>query len=87
MARTTKRLTKSGPKKQKFDPRSVLKPVKSSNIEKMGWHNNIIYVLFKGDKLYAFNGFDLETFGAIIKAESVGKALHALGVKGTLLNA
>ena len=79
MARTIKKKAAS----KKFDPHSILEAVKSSHILKMGWHEGKTYVLFKGEVLYEYVDFTQKQFHEIRDAQSIGKALHATGVKGT----
>lgn len=76
------RTTKKKAVAKKFDPYAILEPVVSSNILKMGWHEGISYILFKGEVLYVFKDFTLKQFHDIRDAKSVGKALIATGAKG-----
>lgn len=81
MARTSKRNTK---KVERFDPRSILVDVVSTNVKKMGYHKDTMYVLYVGDKLYYFEKFDEQLYRMIRKSDSIGKALNQTGIKGKL---
>jgi hypothetical protein len=50
--------------------------VDSSNIDKLGYENETLYVLFKNGGLYKYNSVPLFHYQEIIKAESVGKYLN-----------
>jgi hypothetical protein len=52
-----------------------LLPVQSSNIAAVGYDavQNILYVQFKGkDTVYEYHGVPLETYEAMMNAESIG---------------
>lgn len=54
----------------------MLQPVTSSNIDKVGYDNNKLYVLFKNKSLYVYNNIDENVYNEMLKAESIGKFLN-----------
>lgn len=59
--------------------------VVSSNVSFIGHRDNKMYVQYKNESRYVFDGISKELFDSILKSESVGKAILATGVKGTKL--
>lgn len=56
--------------------------VNSSNISSVGHEGDTMEVLYKHGTPYRFSPIDKDTFNDILNAPSVGKAIHALGIKG-----
>ncbi len=56
--------------------------VTSSNIESIGFEKGVMQVKFKNGGLYAYQGVTLEQFVALKAAESIGKHLNSMGIKG-----
>lgn len=50
--------------------------VDSSNVDKLGYENEMLYVLFKNGGLYKYKNVPLFHYQEIMKAESVGKYLN-----------
>lgn len=48
----------------------------SSNIQYVGWKDGSMFVLFKGDSLYRYEGVSRQRAVACALAESVGKYLN-----------
>jgi hypothetical protein len=67
-------------------PRSIpilnLYAVKSSNIDSMGRIGTSTFVLYKNNSLYLFKNMAEQQYLDIMNSESIGKALHATGLKG-----
>lgn len=59
--------------------------VESSNVAFIGTNENKMYVQYKNDTMYVFDNVSKELFYSILKSESVGKAILAIGTKGTKL--
>lgn len=57
--------------------------VESSNVGFVGHNENSMFVKYKTGDLYRFEQVDKKQFDVILKCGSVGKAIHALGIKGT----
>lgn len=58
-------------------------PVESSNVSAIGHHHgDILRVRFKSGQMYDYIGVTEPMFDKIIEAESVGKAINGLGIKG-----
>ncbi len=55
----------------------TLKPVKSSNIEAVGFDSHGLHVQFKGGKLYTYPKASKHVHDEMLKAESVGKYFFA----------
>lgn len=55
-------------------------PVVSSNVVSVGWNDktDMLYVKFKQGPIYGYVGVSKEEFEDVLKAESVGKAIHAI---------
>jgi hypothetical protein len=49
-----------------------MKPVKSSNVDAIGYRGTTLYVRFKGGGLYTYEGVPSEVYHAGLAAESVG---------------
>ena len=52
-----------------------MKPVKSSQVESVGFENGTLAVKFKSGGLYHYDGVKPETYDAMLKSESIGKFL------------
>lgn len=59
-------------------------PVESSNIAALGFdhHEKTLIAEFKSGDLYLYDAVPQETFGAVLAAESKGKAFNDLIKKG-----
>ena len=53
-------------------------PVISSNIESVGWGNDLLNVKFKTGAVYQYENVKKETYELLIGAESVGRAFNTL---------
>lgn len=53
-----------------------MKPVKSSNVESIGYHNGIMAVKFKNGDLYHYHEVPEEAHRACMKCDSIGSFLH-----------
>ena len=62
----------------------VLKPVESSNVMAMGYKGKDMYVQYMNKMIYVFKDFPHGDYVEIINSSSIGKALHATGIKGVL---
>jgi len=51
--------------------------VESSNICRIGWENETLFVLFKHGKTYSYAGVPVSVYNLLIEAPSVGKAFIA----------
>ena len=80
MARTRVRTTKI--EKMTF---IFMFQVESSNVAFLGHNGNKMYVQYKNDTMYEFDGIGLEQFHTILESESVGKAILATKLKGVKL--
>lgn len=58
-------------------PNITLSPVKSSQVEAIGFDNGTLAVKYKNGGLYHYHGVSAEDFAACQKCESIGKHLHA----------
>jgi hypothetical protein len=56
--------------------------VVSSNIDSIGHENGVMRVKFKNGGTYEYQGVTPEQFVAMKSAESVGKHLNSMGIKG-----
>lgn len=50
----------------------TMNPVKSSNIDAIGYRGTTLYIRFKGGGLYSYEGVPSEVYHAGLAAESVG---------------
>ena len=57
-------------------------PVKSSFIESIGYEGDTLEVVYKDGKVYKYTGVPRETYGSVMGAESIGKALKEQVLKG-----
>jgi hypothetical protein len=58
--------------------------VSSSHVESVGHHNgDVLRVTFKGGATYDYPGVSADTFQDLKAADSPGKFIRGLGVKGT----
>jgi hypothetical protein len=53
-----------------------MKPVKSSNIEAVGFKDGVLSVRFKGGNVYDYPGVTAEQHHKFVNAESVGSHFH-----------
>lgn len=60
-------------------------PVISSNISKIGHKGNVLRVQYHHGGTYEFSPVSIEQFGSIMKSDSKGKAVKALGINGVKL--
>lgn len=60
--------------------------VSSSNIATVGFSEGVMEVRFKNGGLYRYEGVTLEQFVALKNAESVGRHLNGMGLKGKKIN-
>lgn len=63
-----------------LDTQSRIKPVhvSSSNLDAIGYHRGDLYIRFKNGGVYAYQKVPFTVYTELEKAESVGKAFHAL---------
>lgn len=63
-----------------LDTLSRIKPVfvSSSNLDAIGYHRGDLYIRFKNGGVYAYQNVPFPVYAELEKAESVGKAFHAL---------
>ena len=54
----------------------VLSKIKSSNIEAIGWENDILYLLFPGKSLYEYYLVKEEIYLALKEAKSIGSYFY-----------
>jgi len=60
-----------------------MQAVESSNVSAIGHHHgDVLRVRFKSGGLYDYIGVTEPMFKQIAQAESVGKAINGLGIKG-----
>jgi len=60
-----------------------MQQVESSNVSAIGHHHgDVLRVRFKSGGLYDYIGVTEPMFKEIAQAESVGKAINGLGIKG-----
>lgn len=60
--------------------------VTSSNVAEIGHHHgDILRVQFKSGHVYDYIGVPEKTFDKIMAAESIGKAINGLGIKGHMV--
>jgi len=58
-------------------------PVNSSHIEKIGHDGqNTMFIQFKGGRQYRYDGVSPDDFAGLQNAESKGRYLRTMGVKG-----
>lgn len=57
-------------------------PVKSSNLTHIGHHGHTLHVTYKGGVKYRFEPVPVGIFNQLMAAESKGKFLMAMGIKG-----
>ena len=50
--------------------------VESSQIARLAWENEALYVEFHSHAVYEYIGVDHDTFQSLLNAESTGKAFH-----------
>ena len=62
-----------------------MQEVKSSNITHLGHEGNTLHVTYSSGHTYEFNDVTEDKFKALMGAESHGKHLHKMGIKGTKL--
>ena len=55
--------------------------VVSSNIDRIGFHRNTLYIQFRSGESYRYDGTPYRVYQTLINAESVGSAFHRY-VKG-----
>lgn len=60
----------------------TMTPVKSSNLTHIGHHGTTLHVTYKGGATYRFEPVSAEQYAGLMAADSKGKALVALGIKG-----
>jgi len=61
----------------------TLHKVESSNVAAIGHHHgDVLRVQFKSGHVYDYIGVTEPMFDKILEAESVGKAINGLGIKG-----
>lgn len=60
-----------------------MESVSSGHIEAMGWEEGTMVIRFKGGAEYAYTDVSFDTFRSIKESDSVGKALHRSGLKGS----
>lgn len=53
------------------------KPVKSSNVNSIGYDNGIMEVEFSNGTLYRYTGVAPDDHRALMEADSIGKAFHS----------
>lgn len=49
-----------------------LKPVKSSNIARLGWHDGVLHVEFSNGGLFSYAGVTEAAYNELQKAKSIG---------------
>jgi hypothetical protein len=69
-------------KRKAIKEKLVLKPVESSNILAIGYKGKDMYVQYNNKVIYIFKDLPKTTYLEIINSSSIGKALHATGIKG-----
>jgi hypothetical protein len=57
-------------------------PVISSNIKSVAHEGEVMEVVYNHGGTYRFPGVDKDQFNSLLAAQSIGKSLNALGVKG-----
>jgi len=57
-------------------------PVKSSNITHIGHEGDMMHVTYKSGNTYAFQGVNPEQHAELMSADSHGKHLAQMGLKG-----
>ena len=50
--------------------------ISSSNINRVGWANRVLYVEFKHGGAYAYKNIDFSVYAKLVAAESVGQHFH-----------
>lgn len=50
--------------------------VVSSNIKRIGWKDNTLFIQFNSDECYAYEQADFKVYKEMSEAESVGKHFH-----------
>ncbi len=60
-------------------------PVKSSNITHIGHKDNTLHVTYSSGHTYAFDNVSKEHHENLMKADSKGKHLTGMGIKGKKL--
>lgn len=60
----------------------IMKPVKSSNITHIGHDGDMMHVTYKSGNTYAFKDVSQEQHAELMSAESHGKHLAGMGLKG-----
>lgn len=63
----------------------TMQPVKSSNLTHVGHHGETLHVTFKGGVKYSYRPVTADQFQQLLDAESKGKFLLSLGIKGVKL--
>ena len=58
--------------KQFLPPGVTLKPVKSSNLAQLGYHNNTLYVQFATGGLFSYADVTQEVYDSLMMADSIG---------------
>lgn len=56
--------------------------VESSNLSGVAWENETLFVRFKNNKVYAYDGVPHSEYTALVTAPSVGKYLNST-IKGS----
>jgi len=51
--------------------------VESSNIERVGWNCETLFIGFKNGSSYSYADVPLDTYNQLVEAPSVGKEFHA----------
>ncbi len=59
--------------------------VKSSMAVSLAHKGDVLHVKFKSGKVYEYKGVSSAQFHALKNAESIGKHLNSIGIKGTLV--
>ena len=56
--------------------------VTSSNITSVAHKGSVLHVRFKNGGLYEYQGISKDDFNDLVNAESVGRHLNQMGIKG-----
>lgn len=60
--------------------------VKSSMVSSIAHKGDVLHVTFKGGKTYEYQGVSASQFHALQNADSIGRHLNAMKIKGSLLH-
>ena len=64
-----------------MSPTVTMNTVESSNIARIGWQDDTLYITFHTGATYSYAGVPSALYQELLSAESVGKLFHAK-VKG-----